>query len=241
MSCFNPWKGFGLVEAIGGWTHQILQTCFNPWKGFGLVEAKSLMFAAAMRFSFNPWKGFGLVEAWTLRRQAPARWINRFNPWKGFGLVEALGALLCSRVLYRVSIPERVLGWLKRRAFFAIAWSKFVSIPERVLGWLKQKFPATLHLSVLFQSLKGFWVGWSRNLDLPWRIHIRFNPWKGFGLVEAKIAFCQSKYLRCFNPWKGFGLVEAIEDERWRNKFLVSIPERVLGWLKPWVIGDWAG
>jgi len=61
----------------------------------------------------------------------------RFNPWKGFGLVEA-GA----EVVWEATL--------------------FVSIPERVLGWLKHKPQTDSQLKHMFQSLKGFWVGWSQ-------------------------------------------------------------------------------
>ena len=48
---------------------------------------------------------------------------------EGFGSVDRL-----------VSIPERVLGWLKHQAIAQRLKPKFVSIPERVLGWLKQGY-----------------------------------------------------------------------------------------------------
>jgi len=38
----------------------------------------------------------------------------------------------------KVSIPERVLGWLKRDFSDVTLKDHNVSIPERVLGWLKR-------------------------------------------------------------------------------------------------------
>jgi len=63
---------------------------------------------------------------------------------------------------FYVSIPERVLGWLKPVTFSALdgSWmDRYVSIPERVLGWLKQDAQRIAHRLLQFQSLKGFWVG----------------------------------------------------------------------------------
>ena len=58
-----------------------------------------------------------------------------------------------------VSIPERVLGWLKLDVPSDDEDDLAVSIPERVLGWLKHGAWALLNKDFVFQSLKGFWVG----------------------------------------------------------------------------------
>ena len=42
-------------------------------------------------------------------------------------------------ISYFVSIPERVLGWLKPARISEMARTPLVSIPERVLGWLKRR------------------------------------------------------------------------------------------------------
>jgi len=42
-------------------------------------------------------------------------------------------------VAFPVSIPERVLGWLKHGTFVGYGKAYSVSIPERVLGWLKPR------------------------------------------------------------------------------------------------------
>jgi len=46
-----------------------------------------------------------------------------------------LNAILFQQTV--VSIPERVLGWLKLLTMLRIQRKHSVSIPERVLGWLK--------------------------------------------------------------------------------------------------------
>ena len=59
-----------------------------------------------------------------------------------------------------VSIPERVLGWLKQVGVSREIVFVDVSIPERVLGWLKRyQFLGFKLMESMFQSLKGFWVG----------------------------------------------------------------------------------
>jgi len=58
-----------------------------------------------------------------------------------------------------VSIPERVLGWLKLEVALLGHSNPQVSIPERVLGWLKPESALMPYPKSLFQSLKGFWVG----------------------------------------------------------------------------------
>ena len=59
-----------------------------------------------------------------------------------------------------VSIPERVLGWLKQGFFNNRGDDENpVSIPERVLGWLKLALWKKWRNCNAFQSLKGFWVG----------------------------------------------------------------------------------
>ena len=47
----------------------------------------------------------------------------------------------CFDVSIDVSIPERVLGWLKRVCTSLDPRPQQVSIPERVLGWLKLSAP----------------------------------------------------------------------------------------------------
>ena len=60
-----------------------------------------------------------------------------------------------------VSIPERVWGGLEPSMAAAIACCRLVSIPERVWGGLERAIEAVNRLEDLFQSLRGFGVGWS--------------------------------------------------------------------------------
>ena len=64
---------------------------------------------------------------------------------------------------FLVSIPERVWGGLEPDLLWAAQFdSQVVSIPERVWGGLEQCSPiAPVRIAVLFQSLRGFGVGWS--------------------------------------------------------------------------------
>ncbi len=66
---------------------------------------------------------------------------------------------------FNVSIPERVWGGLEppyRARVFASAMVRYaVSIPERVWGGLERRLPFGFVSLNLFQSLRGFGVGWS--------------------------------------------------------------------------------
>ena len=52
-------------------------------------------------------------------------------------MVEATKINPNTKAIILVSIPERVLGWLKHRYKDSGKFVGKVSIPERVLGWLK--------------------------------------------------------------------------------------------------------
>ena len=72
-------------------------------------------------------------------------------------MVEADRPFLVQSEKVVVSIPERVLSWLKldvRKGFTVLI---LVSIPERVLSWLKRDEESAILLeAIVFQSLKGF-------------------------------------------------------------------------------------
>ncbi len=67
--------------------------------------------------------------------------------------------------LQAVSIPERVWGGLERVLDRRMVAIDAVSIPERVWGGLERGlvFVESCH-APLFQSLRGFGVGWSMRL-----------------------------------------------------------------------------
>ena len=60
-----------------------------------------------------------------------------------------------------VSIPKRVLGWLELLTSNISRINTKVSIPKRVLGWLERSELIDPAVGFLFQSLRGFWVGWN--------------------------------------------------------------------------------
>ena len=88
-----------------------------------------------------------------------------------------------------------------------------VSIPERVLGWLQRLQPfgvSTLGcITALFQSLKGFWGGYSF-----WR--------RGWGDRASLVSI----------PERVLGWLQPVYSRNVILVSLVSIPERVLGWLQ---------
>ena len=75
-----------------------------------------------------------------------------------------------------VSIPERVWGGLEPREFRPSHPRRRVSIPERVWGGLEPPMPMPPTTHFLFQSLRGFGVGWSGLKQLPSTVETGFNP-----------------------------------------------------------------
>ena len=83
-----------------------------------------------------------------------------------------------------VSIPERVWGGLERLFECRIGFLCFVSIPERVWGGLERvKSRPSWKTASLFQSLRGFGVGWSLSLWMVWadlcQVSIPERVWGG--------------------------------------------------------------
>ncbi len=62
---------------------------------------------------------------------------------------------------YTVSIPERVWGGLEHGKGRAHRCNRGVSIPERVWGGLEPLAWSEAMAEAVFQSLRGFGVGWS--------------------------------------------------------------------------------
>ena len=75
-----------------------------------------------------------------------------------------------------VSIPERVWGGLERAHPVGHGHCHLVSIPERVWGGLEQDLTKQELIDALFQSLRGFGVGWSSMPSGPAINAARFNP-----------------------------------------------------------------
>ncbi len=75
-----------------------------------------------------------------------------------------------------VSIPERVWGGLERLAGFISSTALSVSIPERVWGGLEPDARNQQCSQFLFQSLRGFGVGWSLAEQAQNQARMRFNP-----------------------------------------------------------------
>ena len=57
-----------------------------------------------------------------------------------------------------------------------------VSIPERVWGGLELSSTAYITIDTVFQSLRGFGVGWSQLLSAHRRPPSRFQSLRGFGV-----------------------------------------------------------
>jgi len=79
-----------------------------------------------------------------------------------------------------VSIPERVLGWLKRAGNITLQTWYDVSIPERVLGWLKPSDDIRRRRDFCV-SIPERVLGWLKpyhlllQVELPGRL-LCFNP-----------------------------------------------------------------
>ena len=74
-------------------------------------------------------------------------------------MVEAIVSRVLSGDGRLVSIPERVLGWLKHVNRVRNLIDVAVSIPERVLGWLKPQYPISLQ-EVRTVSIPERVLGW---------------------------------------------------------------------------------
>ena len=217
--CFNPWKGFGLVEAVD-WRSQASRIArFQSLKGFWVGWSAWNLLARTLLILFQSLKGFwvgwsafcvspqvlplfqslkGFWVGWSnYRLTTETKIVQRFNPWKGFGLVEAKD----SRFLLPfalVSIPERVLGWLKRSSVSGMALEAdlFQSLKGFWVGWSLKQWDVSLTTRDGFQSLKGFWVGWSlASNHRSCRLH-GFQSLKGFWVGWSR---CWLVY-RVLNP-----------------------------------------
>ena len=80
------------------------------------------------------------------------------------------------RLQHLVSIPERVWGGLELVPGIAFNCCILVSIPERVWGGLEPVLKRRDRNVDVFQSLRGFGVGWSHRGE-AWQGQTRcFNP-----------------------------------------------------------------
>ena len=90
-----------------------------------------------------------------------------FQSLRGFGVGWSAQGIAYHHVEGIVSIPERVWGGLEPAQLFCLWAEEFVSIPERVWGGLEPvTTTATMAALDLFQSLRGFGVGWSSKVVL---------------------------------------------------------------------------
>ncbi len=101
------------------------------------------------------------------------------------------------------------MGWVGASAAAAGTGRAVVSIPERVWGGLERDYLHDPTPCNLFQSLRGFGVGWSYILLLCIDSTKQFQSLRGFGV-----------------GWSHERL------ERMERVILVSIPERVWGGLE---------
>ena len=84
----------------------------------------------------------------------------------------------------------------------------FQSLRGFGVGWSCSSSFAASHAGE-FQSLRGFGVGWSEKLRLQYALDIEFQSLRGFGV-----------------GWSG------LRGEHYSDHRGVSIPERVWGWLE---------
>ena len=111
-----------------------------------------------------------------------------------------------------------------------------VSIPERVWGGLELKLCKGLTRDILFQSLRGFGVGWSQIVLLTGLAGrtTEFQSLRGFGVGwSAKFQRLNSRQVPVSIPERVWGGLELLAGVRWFWLVLVSIPERVWGGLEP--------
>ena len=100
-----------------------------------------------------------------------------------------------------VSIPERVWGGLEQALNLAVVCPENVSIPERVWGGLELDRGQWEGPQLVFQSLRGFGVGWSDSLGAvngsPDSVSIPERVWGG---LEPQILIDCGGWPYRFNP-----------------------------------------
>jgi len=110
-----------------------------------------------------------------------------------------------------------------------------VSIPERVWGGLERGYVQTLTTKELFQSLRGFGVGWSAKVCdlLRWNIQVSI-PERVWGGLEPLMISGASLGIRLkvSIPERVWGGLERTSGECPIILAPVSIPERVWGGLE---------
>ena len=114
-----------------------------------------------------------------------------------------------------------------------LAFLATVSIPERVWGGLEPPI-AWLAKSAawLFQSLRGFGVGWSGETIPVQETFNAFQSLRGFGVGWSAIMVSLSNAAILFQSLRGFGVGWSKTVALPQPRYVVSIPERVWGGLE---------
>ena len=109
-----------------------------------------------------------------------------------------------------------------------------VSIPERVWGWLEPDTQLAAQLiKSKFQSLRGFGVGWSETCKIRSCSPSRFQSLRGFGVGWSVHSGWRSPNQAIVSiPERVWGWLEQAQNKSKTAEQRVSIPERVWGWLE---------